>query len=126
MRVTNSVSGQCLCGDISFRLDGEIIRTNACHCGQCRRWSGHFWPTADIAQDCLVITHGAESIAWYDSSAEAERGFCIVCGSSLFWRRKKGDTSYVSVALGSLETPTGLKIQNHIYVDDKGDYYAVE
>lgn len=123
--MTTELTGQCLCGDIKYRLDGAVIKTNACHCQQCRRWSGHYWPTADIDQDELVITHGAESIAWYESSKEAERGFCIVCGSSLFWRRVLGDTSYVSVALGTLNTPTDLTIENHIFVEDKGDYYSL-
>lgn len=119
-------TGECLCGDIKFRLDADVIRTNACHCHQCRRWGGHYWPSADVDQEKLVITHGAESIAWYESSDEAERGFCIVCGSSLFWRRTKGDTSCVSVAIGALNAPTGLSIDKHIFVEDKGDYYALE
>ncbi len=118
-------TGQCLCGDIKFRIDGAVIRTNACHCTQCRRWGGHYWPSADVNQDDLVLTHGAESIAWYDSSQEAERGFCIVCGSSLFWRRKQGDTSYVSVAMGTLNAPTGLSLDKHIFTEDKGDYYEI-
>lgn len=123
--MTAALTGQCLCGDVQFRLDGKVIKTNACHCTQCRRWGGHFWPSADTDQEKLVITHGAESIAWYESSDQAERGFCIVCGSSLFWRRTKGEISDVSVAMGALNAPTGLTIEKHIFAEDKGDYYTL-
>ena len=42
-------TGRCLCGTVSFkgRWGGDPLR--ACHCGQCRRWSGHVWAAAEAA-----------------------------------------------------------------------------
>ncbi len=119
------LTGQCLCGDIKFRLDGAVHRTAACHCKQCQRWAGHYWPSCSVSEDHLVLTQGSLSLTWYESSDKAERGFCIICGSSLFWRLLKNPEGWVAIALGALDTPTGLHEGEHIYTESAGDYYAV-
>ncbi len=118
-----SLKGQCLCGDIKFRLDGPIIRSAACHCKQCQRWAGNYWPSASVSQDHLVLVTGSESLAWYESSDKAERGFCIICGSSLFWRLLDNKENWVAVALGAFNTPNELNEGKHIHTDSAGDYY---
>ena len=75
-------NGHCLCGAVRFRGQWEQAEYQACHCGQCRRWAGHFWDGADASD---VTTEGPRK--WFRSSDEAERGFCPDCGSSLLWRR---------------------------------------
>jgi hypothetical protein len=42
---------------------------------------------------------------------------------TLFWRQINGDA--ISIAAGTLDTPTGLAIEKHIFVRDKSDYYAL-
>ena len=49
--------------------------------------------------------------------------FRAACGSSLFWRRDAGP--YISILVGSLDPPTGLKLVAHIFVADKGDHYDI-
>ena len=70
----------------------------------------------------LLFTN-SEKIVWYRSSSEAKRGFCGICGSSLFWSLIDGDT--ISIAAGSLEQPTGLKTTINIFTQDAGDYYSL-
>ena len=53
----------------------------------------------------------------------ARRGFCRQCGSLLFWQAHDEDT--LNVSLGAFDGPTGLTMQNHIFVADKGDYYDI-
>ena len=66
---------------------------------------------------------GEENLAWYEASDQARRGFCRLCGSSLFWAPSGKET--VSVSAGSLNAPTGLKTVRHIFVDDRSDYYRI-
>ena len=41
----------------------------------------------------------------------------------MFWRAiGRGDTD---VALGCIDAPTGLRLERHIWVADKGDYYDI-
>ena len=65
----------------------------------------------------------AADLAWYRSSDAAERGFCRVCGSSLFWRADRRD--HVSIAAGSLDDSSGLRLAEHIFVADKAGYYEL-
>ena len=61
------------------------------------------------------------TLTWYRSSEIAERGFCNVCGSNLFWRRIGGDKT--SIWAGTINAPTDLTMDRQIHADQKGDYY---
>ena len=114
------VRGSCLCGDVTFETAATPEGASVCHCGQCRKQSGHVWASAHVAKDALSIKG---PVQWYAASDAAERGFCPRCGSFLFWHAHDEDT--ISFALGALEKPTGLTLQRHIFVEDKGDYYDI-
>lgn len=112
--------GRCLCGAVRFSGRAAQADLKACHCKQCRRWSGHVW--AGFTSTELTI-EPTDSLRWFPSSETAERGFCAACGSSLFWRRT-GHTE-IDVAPGAVEEPTGLRLVGHIYTAFKGDYYEI-
>ena len=114
------LKGSCLCGAVTYTVTGTPQDPAACHCGQCRKWSGHVWAAAVVAEDRIEI---AGPVAWYRSSEKAERGFCPRCGSSLFWHGF--GSGQMDFSLGSVDTPTGLALSRHIFVEDKGDYYAI-
>lgn len=113
-------TGGCLCGAVRFsgRTDNADFR--ACHCSQCRRWSGFYWAGFDTTD---LVIDPADTLRWYQSSPTAERGFCVTCGSSLFWRQV--NSAQIDVAPGALDAPTGLRLAGHIFVADKGDYYDI-
>ena len=114
--------GRCLCGAVSYSVAGEPGSVRYCHCTMCRRQTGHFLAAISLKAEQVKI-NGAEAVTWYESSDEAERGFCARCGSVLFWRENGSDG--LAVAAGSLDLPTGLKSEAHIFVADKGDYYEI-
>ncbi|MEM8563055.1 MAG: GFA family protein [Pseudomonadota bacterium] len=116
--------GSCLCGAIRFVVNSTLESATACHCRQCRKHSGHFEASAEIPRTALKIS-GMEKLSWFNSQ-KARRGFCSVCGSSLFWDpldRAKHD--WTAVALGAFDTPTNTTLEKHIYVAEKGDYYDI-
>jgi hypothetical protein len=116
-------TGRCLCGGVQYAIRGPLRAIVACHCSQCRRTSGHFAAMTCSPSAALRLTR-SDSLNWYRSSENAERGFCNVCGGNLFWRKLDRDT--ISVTAGTLDLPTGLEISEHIYVADKSDYYALD
>ena len=63
----------------------------------------------------------SRTLRWYRSSPGARRGFCNKCGSALFW--EPTPATHISIAAGSLNPPTGLKIKEEIFLAQKGDYY---
>ncbi|MBT8458722.1 MAG: GFA family protein [Boseongicola sp.] len=114
------MKGSCLCGAVSFRVTGRPRNTSACHCEQCRRQSGHVWSSAQVDADQFSSTG---SVQWYASSASAKRGFCKTCASFLFW--KANDEDAISFSLGSIDGPTGLSLEKHIFTGSAGDYYEI-
>lgn len=115
-----TTTGRCLCGAIRFQTDAPPQGPSVCHCHQCRRQSGHLWASAYVPKPALTITG---EVRWYDSSPQAQRGFCPTCGSFLFWHAHLENT--MSFALGALDAPTGLTLEKHIFAADKGDYYHI-
>ncbi len=114
--------GGCLCGAVRYEVRGPLRAVVNCHCGQCRKFHGHYAAYSNAATDNISIT-GYRNLKWYRSSNFARRGFCKECGSSLFWERMKSGT--ISIAAGTLDLPTKLKTVRHIFVADMGDYYKL-
>jgi len=119
------IKGSCLCGVIQIEISGAFEKAaEACHCTQCRKHTSHFLAAVNVRRDALTI-HGAEHVKWYASSEKVQRGFCSNCGSTLFWNPTIEGYQWTSVALGLLDSPTGLHITKHTFVGEKGDYYDI-
>lgn len=116
-------TGSCLCGGVAYALSGDLRNSVACHCQQCRKTSGHYVSATQVGPEQLTVTKD-DTLAWYQSSPGAFRGFCTKCGSSLFWRHVD-DNGRVSVMSGTLDGATGITTEKHIFVADKGDYYDI-
>ncbi|MEO6395192.1 MAG: GFA family protein [Devosia sp.] len=114
--------GSCLCGAVHFTIEGDLAVPSACHCSKCRKHTGHYEAGTDIPRSALAV-EGAEKITWYFSSEKVRRGFCKICGSSLFFDMV--DDHRIGVAMGAFDTPTHTRLGLHIFVADKGDYYEI-
>ena len=118
------VTGSCNCGAVKYSVTGPLREVIACHCGQCRKQTGHYFAATQAANSDLTI-EDSSTLKWYAASDEAKRGFCSECGSALFWRRNDADTT--SILDGTLDGDAGgIKMQKHIFVADKGDYYDID
>ncbi|MEL7344982.1 MAG: GFA family protein [Pseudomonadota bacterium] len=111
------MKGSCLCGAVAFTVNAPLGPVTACHCGQCRKSTGHYaaavpakWADVDLIGEPR----------WFESSAGARRGFCATCGSHMFWEEYDG---LVYISAGALDGPTGLSMDGHIFYGSKGDYY---
>lgn len=114
------MNGSCLCGAIEFSVSGDPKGFAVCHCGQCRKQSGHVWASAYVPDADLTIEG---DVTWFQSSVDAKRGFCAQCGSFLFWKLSTDD--HISFSLGSIDGPTGKQLEKQIFTADKGDYYDI-
>lgn len=114
--------GSCLCGGVAYEITGPLTPPIVCHCGQCRKQSGHVWSATNVAEAEFKLTR-QDSLRWYNASDIAKRGFCANCGSFLFWKRH--GASHFAISMGSLDAPTGLTLDKHIFTTDKGDYYQI-
>jgi hypothetical protein len=115
-------TGSCLCGAVRFEVTGGLPEASACHCTMCRKHTGHFEAGVDLPRSQVTMVQ-QDTLAWYQSSAKVRRGFCSVCGSSLFFDPVERD--WIGIMMGAFDGPTNTKIGLHIFVADKGDYYEI-
>ncbi len=115
--------GGCLCGAVRYEVRGRLRQVVLCHCGQCRRWSGNAVAATRARKRRFALTED-RGLAWYDSSPDARRGFCRLCGSSLFWERRDGDR--ISILAGSLDDAGGLDSVAHVHVAEKAGYERLD
>jgi hypothetical protein len=115
-------SGGCLCGGVRYEVTLPFTPVTFCHCSMCRRWHGHVGAYAAVDRPGFKLT-SERSLKWYSTSPGVKRGFCGDCGSSLLW--DEDGESKMSICAGTLDAPTGLRPNAHIYLGSKGDYYEV-
>lgn len=119
---TCSVTGGCYCGAVRYQADGVHPQVIECHCSQCRKQSGHRYAFVDgrISQTKI---DGAERVTWFRASDAGTRGFCSICGSTLFWRSDTDD--FLALLAASVDEPNVLRMTNHAYASSKGCYYEI-
>lgn len=110
---------KCLCGKTGIRLKSACSEVGACHCSICRKWSGG--PYLGVKIDQGVVIEGQDNVVFYDSSDWAERAFCKLCGTHLFYRLKANGETHVPAGL--LDGSEGLVLDHQIFIDQKPAYY---
>jgi hypothetical protein len=119
-------TGRCLCGAVRYDVDGPLRDIVVCHCVECLRWHGAPCPATAVAREHLMLREDG-ALRWIDSpesDAHARRGFCGECGSSMFWDAPGRDT--VSIAAGSVDPPTGMRVMRHIYTAQAPDWDRID
>lgn len=114
--------GSCLCGAVRFEVQGALASPSACHCTRCRKHTGHYEAGTDVPRSAVTVT-GEDKVTWFPSSGKVRRGFCSICGSSLFFDITHVDR--IGISMGVFDTPTHTALSMHIFVADKGDYYDI-
>jgi len=79
------VIGHCVCGTVEIMIKEYGNFVYACHCDTCRRMnSGPVLSIDPGPKENVVFKRGKEAITIYHDE-EVERGFCSICGTTLFW-----------------------------------------
>jgi len=115
-----TLTGRCLCGAVRFSFEAAKHDVDVCHCEMCRRWTAG--PFLAIAHKGAVAFAGIENIGLYKSSEWAERAFCKICGTPLYWRFRGSDEYGISA--GALDDQSGHTLTTEIFVDEKPAYYS--
>jgi len=115
-------TGRCACGAVSYEIRGPVRPVSFCHCESCRRQSSHY-VAATAAPVANITISGSGNLTDWRATPHAVRQFCKTCGSLMFWRWD--GSGQISVMAGSLDLPSGLEPEMHIYIAEKGDYYEI-
>jgi hypothetical protein len=121
-----AVRGSCLCGGVTFVVEGEPLRAVNCHCGRCRRarsaaHAANLFTTADGVR----FTRGENHRGSY-KIPEARffmQVFCPTCGSPM--PRIDRERGIAVVPMGSLDDDPGIRPQFHIFVGSKAPWFEI-
>lgn len=120
--MAETFTGSCHCGGVAYEVTGPLREIIGCHCSQCRKTSGHHVAATAAARADFRLTND-ETLAWYDASAIARRGFCGRCGGNLFWSRHGAET--ITIMAGTLDGAVELPFAKHIFVNDKSAWMEI-
>ncbi|KAL1836805.1 hypothetical protein VTJ49DRAFT_4633 [Mycothermus thermophilus] len=100
------ITGGCLCGKIAYRIDfpeGHDFKqaSNTCQCTQCRKnTSSLFFMWQRVPYASLTWTTPLDALKNFYCTPQRARGFCMNCGTFLYWRDETGPN--VCVAIGTV------------------------
>lgn len=117
--------GSCLCGKVTYEVEGELGPIMFCHCKRCQKANGTaFQAAAPVDTDKFHLLSGENDITHYESSPGVYRTFCRQCGSPLYSHRD-ATPEFIRLRLGTLDTPVEAKLTAHIFVSQKADWYEI-
>ena len=91
---------RCCCQACELEVQGEPVLNALCNCDNCKRRTGSaFGWSAYFADDKLGQSKG--ELSRYElAHMSAERFFCAVCGTTLFWRSTAFMPGHTGIAGG--------------------------
>ena len=116
------IKGACGRGAIKIELPKPLRDVIACHCGQCRKLTGHYGTATAVAKERLVF-HSNARLQWSQSSQHIQRGFCNFCDSNLFYDHEQRPE--IAISPGALENQDELSLTAHIFTASKGAYCEI-
>lgn len=118
-------TGSCLCGDVTFQIDGKLESIQVCHCQLCRKAQGTpFSTNIPVSLAAFRILSGARTLAQYESSPGKVRFFCGRCGSPIY-SAKDSTPDMVRVRAGTLNEPLGVRPIAHFYTASKCNWWPI-
>ena len=117
------MQGSCLCGEVVFEITGPLPALYQCHCSLCRKQTGASANTAlAISSDQFSWVAGQHWVSTYKRDSGFTSKFCTKCGSPV--PNQIGASSFVWIPAGLLDSPVGLKISAHLFVDSRAAWEA--
>jgi len=121
--VSNSekLEGGCSCGAVRYRLESAPMFVHCCHCRDCQRQTGSaFVLNALIETARVTILQGevSRSAQPTDSGKPHAIERCTACGIAV-WSEYGGFAPLRFIRVGTLDDPTALAPNVHIYTRSK-------
>ncbi|HEX2732893.1 MAG TPA: GFA family protein [Polyangiaceae bacterium] len=114
-------AGGCACGAARYRLKVDPMFVHCCHCRDCQRQTGTaFVLNALIETSELELVQGnlSRSVMPTDSGRPHGIDRCSACGSAL-WSEYGGIAALRFVRVGTLDEPSSVSPDVHIYTRSK-------
>ena len=125
--MSDALTGGCACGALRYRLASRPMFVHCCHCRDCQRQTG-----SAFVLNALIETARVERLAGEirgvavptDSGRPHEIHRCPVCQTAV-WSHYGGRPALAFVRVGTLDDPSALPPDVHIYVRSKLPWIAL-
>jgi len=118
------IRGSCLCGQVTYHLDGGVELMNNCHCSMCRKVHGAaFGSFLHASAQGFRWKSGEQLVERYESSAGNVRAFCRVCGSNM---PVVENGNHVIIPAGTLDDDPGVRPMANIFAGSKAPWFDIE
>jgi hypothetical protein len=118
-----SVTGSCLCGAVTYEVDGQFEFIGNCHCSICRKSHGAAYATWGILKPGhFRWTSGEELLQRYESTPGRTRYFCGKCGSPL---ASAHSGTIGEVVIGTVDGDPGARPREHIFVGSRAPWHEI-
>ena len=116
--------GSCLCGQVTYELEGDFDQFFFCHCSHCRKGTGS-------AHGANLFSHQAQ-LRWVTGEDRVKqfnlagtrhtRAFCQECGSAM--PIAQPNSQFVVVPAGSLDCDVNTQPTAHIFCGSRANWDA--
>ena len=121
----NHITGGCLCGAVRYQAKPPTLFCAHCHCGYCRRAHGAAFVTwFGVPEEAFQLSSGEDVVRWHESSKQSRRGFCTVCGTTLFFASTIAPGE-MHVALATADGPIDRAPQAHVFSDHRVPWIGI-
>jgi hypothetical protein len=117
-----SRTGRCLCGQVTYEIEGDLIATAVCHCDHCQRQSGSAFSVNLIVHESQLTVSG--SLGTYEEMGErgdavyVRRRFCPACGSAVVSELVQAGGA-VAVKAGTLDDRSDVRPVVEVWCVDR-------
>src|SRR3954447_18840572 len=114
----NAMTGHCLCGNVTYRLDAEPFAQALCYCADCQRQTASaFSVVVGVQRDAFTVE--GDKLASIETTGEVHgtptrRHFCSGCGSPIF-SLVDAQPDVVWVKAGTLAAPSWLEPNAEVF-----------
>ncbi len=112
----------CLCGDVSWDVEGKLLSLSHCHCSRCRKQHGTAFASYVMTPASGYRMQGEDRVAGWESSPGFHRRFCRRCGSPVPAAPQQG---IAVVPAGNFDGDPGIRPKLHIFVASKAPWYKL-
>jgi hypothetical protein len=121
------LAGGCACGSVRYRFKEKPMFTHCCHCTQCQHLTGSAFVLNTIIETENIAVLSGEVIATQGPSESGRLHIIYRCAACMtpVWSDYGGRPNYRFVRVGTLDQPSALKPDAHIFTRSKLDWVII-
>lgn len=114
--------GSCLCGRVTYQLDGQFDHFFLCHCKYCQKDTGSAHAANLFSErGTLSWLNGEHLVTRFDLPATRHsKSFCTLCGSALPYRLP--NEGGLVIPAGSVDGDVPILPKAHLFESSKANW----